>query len=119
MLKLDVQLDGAVGDDLQKIFEVGESHGVSSRLREIWMTGKRQTIEQFQQDWVRNGKQYIEYDVACCCLHSYWDIKVYVCYMHVYLQLLGNAAISGAWLQSGWVSFFIIVCVLVTICFCF
>ena len=51
-------IDGTVGDDLQKIFEEGEIHGVSSKLREIWITDKRQNIEQFQQDQARNGKQH-------------------------------------------------------------
>jgi len=40
-------IDGSVGDDLQKTFEVGETHGVGSKLREIWMTDKRQRTEQF------------------------------------------------------------------------
>ena len=50
-------IDGSVGDDLQKIFEEGETHGVSGKLKEIWMTDRRQNIEQFKQDQARNGKQ--------------------------------------------------------------
>ena len=49
-------IDGTVGDDLQKIFEEGEIHGVRSKLKEIWMTDKRQNLEQFQKDQANNGK---------------------------------------------------------------
>ena len=34
-------IDGKGIDDLQKIFEEGESHGVSSKLKEIWTTDRR------------------------------------------------------------------------------
>ena len=50
-------IDGEATDELQKIFEEGESHGVGSKLKEIWTTDRRQRIEQFQQDQARNGKQ--------------------------------------------------------------
>ena len=51
-------IDDAAIDDLQKIFEEGESHGVGSKLKEIWVTDKRQNVQQFWQDQARNGKQY-------------------------------------------------------------
>ena len=51
-------IDGEAVDDLQKIFEEGESHGVGSKLKEIWTTDRRQRIQQFQQDQARNGKPY-------------------------------------------------------------
>ena len=51
-------IDYEAVDDLQKIFEEGESHGVGSKLKEIWTTDRRQRIQQFQQDQARNGKQY-------------------------------------------------------------
>ena len=51
-------IDSEAIDDLQKIFEEGESHGVGSKLKEIWTKNRRQRIEQFQQDQARNGKQY-------------------------------------------------------------
>ena len=50
-------IDGEATDELQKIFEERESHGVGSKLKEIWTTDRRQRIEQFQQDQARNGKQ--------------------------------------------------------------
>ena len=50
-------IDSEAIDELQKIFEEGESHGVDSKLKEIWITDRRQRIEQFQQDQARNGKQ--------------------------------------------------------------
>jgi len=50
-------IDGVLVNDLQKIFEEGETHGVSGKLKEIWMTDRRQNIEQFKQDQARNGKQ--------------------------------------------------------------
>ena len=34
-------IDGKGNDDLQKIYEEWESHGVSSKLKEIWTTDKR------------------------------------------------------------------------------
>ena len=43
-------IDGAAGDDLQKIFEEVEIHGAGGKLKEIWMTDKRQSMEQFQND---------------------------------------------------------------------
>ena len=52
---------------LQKIFEEGEIHGVSSKLKE--MTDERQNMEQFQKDQARNGKQILR--ILCtiekCC----------------------------------------------------
>ena len=51
-------IDGEAVDDLQKIFEEGESHGVGGKLKEIWTTDRRQRIQQFQQDQARNCKQY-------------------------------------------------------------
>jgi len=37
-------VDGAVGDDLQKIFLKREIYGISSKLKEIWMPYKRHNI---------------------------------------------------------------------------
>ena len=34
-------IDGKGIDDLQKIFEEGEFHGVNSKLKEIWTTHRR------------------------------------------------------------------------------
>ena len=51
-------IDGEAVDDLQKIFKEGESHGVGSKFKEIWITDRRQNTQQFQQDQARNGKQY-------------------------------------------------------------
>lgn len=47
-------IDGEAVDDF---FEEGESHGVGSKLKEIWTTDRRQRIKQFQQYQARNGKQ--------------------------------------------------------------
>ena len=51
-------IDGGAVDDLQKIFEEGASHGVGSKLKEIWTTDRRQNMQQFQQDQTRNGKSH-------------------------------------------------------------
>ena len=50
-------IDSEAIDELQKIFEEGESHGYGSKFKEIWTTDRRQRIEQFQEDQARNGKQ--------------------------------------------------------------
>lgn len=44
-------------DDLQRIFEEAEAHGVSDKLKEIWTTDKREQMEQFQKDQAKNGKK--------------------------------------------------------------
>ena len=49
-------IDRVATDDLQRIFEEGEAHGVGGKLREIWTTDKREQKEQFQKDKARNGK---------------------------------------------------------------
>ena len=44
-------------DDLQRIFEEAEAHGVGDKLKEIWTTDKREQMEQFQKDQAKNGKK--------------------------------------------------------------
>ena len=50
-------VDGVAVDELQHIFEEGETHGVSDKLREIWTTDKRDRLEQFKEDQARNGRE--------------------------------------------------------------
>jgi len=50
-------IDGVAVDELQHIFEEGEAHGVSDKLKEIWTTDKRDQLEQFKEDQTRNGKE--------------------------------------------------------------
>ena len=76
-------IDGTVGDDLQKIFEEG---GVRSKLKEIWMTDKRQNLEQFQEDQAKNSE----------ITFSYWETE----------QLV----------EYGWASFLGLLLCLVCIC---
>ena len=49
-------IDQVAADDLQRIFEEGEAHGVGGKLREIWTTDKREQKEEFQKDQAKNGK---------------------------------------------------------------
>lgn len=49
-------VDRVAVDGLQRIFEEGEIHGVSDKLKEIWKMDKRQELESFQKDQARNGK---------------------------------------------------------------
>ena len=53
---------------LQKILEEGEIHGVGGKLKK--MTDKRQNMEQFQKDQVRNGKKILRFlcTIEKCCL---------------------------------------------------
>ena len=43
-------VDRVGADDLQRIFEEGESHGIGNKLKEIWTMDKRQQLESFQKD---------------------------------------------------------------------
>ena len=43
-------IDGVAVDELQHIFEEGEAHGVSDKLKEIWTAYKRDQLEQFKED---------------------------------------------------------------------
>ena len=52
-------IDRVAVDDLQRIFEEGEAHGVGDKLKEVWTTDKRQQLEQFQRDQAKNGKEII------------------------------------------------------------
>ena len=36
--------------ELEKIFAEGDSHGVGTQVREVWMTDKRQQLSQFKAD---------------------------------------------------------------------
>ena len=36
-------------DDLQHIFEEGESHGVGNKVKEIWMMDKRQQLKKLSE----------------------------------------------------------------------
>ena len=42
--------------ELEKIFAEGDSHGVGTQIREVWMTDRRQQLAQFRADQDRNGE---------------------------------------------------------------
>lgn len=42
--------------ELEKIFAEGDSHGVGTQIREVWMSDKRQQLAQFKADQDRNGE---------------------------------------------------------------
>ena len=43
-------------DDIEKVFAEGDSHGVGKEIREVWMTDKRQQLNQFKADQARNSE---------------------------------------------------------------
>ena len=43
-------------NDLDKVFAEGDSHGVGDKIREVWLTDKRQQSKQFHTDQAKNGK---------------------------------------------------------------
>ena len=42
-------------DCLEEIFAEGDAHSVGTKIREIWMTDRREQLEQFNQDQARNS----------------------------------------------------------------
>ena len=42
--------------ELDKIFAGGDSHGVGTQIKEVWMTDKRHQLVQFEADQDRNGE---------------------------------------------------------------
>ena len=43
-------------DELKKIFEEGEKHGVGSKLRDIWSLDAKRECSEFKQDQLHNGR---------------------------------------------------------------
>ena len=43
-------------DDLEKLFQEGNEHGVGELMKEIWFTDKKRQIQQFANDQTANGK---------------------------------------------------------------
>lgn len=43
-------------DELEKVFADGDAHGVGAQIREVWMTDRRQQLDQFKADQIRNSK---------------------------------------------------------------
>ena len=43
-------------DELEKVFADGDAHGVGAQIREVWVTERRQQLDQFKADQARNGK---------------------------------------------------------------
>ena len=35
-------------DDLEKVFAEGDAHGIGAQIREVWVTDKRQQMDQFK-----------------------------------------------------------------------
>ena len=53
--------------DLEKVFVEGDSHGVEDKIRELWLTDKRQQSKQFHADQAKNGK---------CIYKLYFDLEI-------------------------------------------
>jgi len=43
-------------DELEKVFAEGEAHGVGAQIREVWVTDRRQQMDQFKADQAKNGE---------------------------------------------------------------
>ena len=43
-------------DELEKLFANGDAHGVGAQIREVWVTDRRQQLDQFKADQTRNSK---------------------------------------------------------------
>ena len=48
-------------DCLEKIFAEGDAHGVGNKIREIWVTDRREQLEQFNEDQARNSMFLMSY----------------------------------------------------------
>lgn len=52
-------------DCLEEIFAEGDAHGVGTKIREIWMTDRKEQLEQFNKDQARNS------EFLTACLYVY------------------------------------------------
>ena len=43
-------------DELEKVFTDGDAHGVGSQIREVWVSNRRQQLDQFKADQTRNSR---------------------------------------------------------------
>ena len=43
-------------DELEKVFADGDAHGVGSQIREVWVSDRRQQLDQFKADQTRNSR---------------------------------------------------------------
>ena len=46
-------------DDLEKVFAEGDAHGVGAQIREVWVTDKKQLMDQFKADQSTNSKLHV------------------------------------------------------------
>ena len=51
-----IKIEEVGQDELEKIFAEGDSHDVGKEVREVWMTDKRQQLNQFTADQAKNGE---------------------------------------------------------------
>ena len=42
--------------ELVKVFAEGDAHGIGTQIRELWLTDRRQQLQQFKADQTRNSK---------------------------------------------------------------
>ena len=43
-------------NNLEEVFAEGDSHSIGDKIREVWLTDKRQQSQQFYADQVKNSK---------------------------------------------------------------
>ena len=72
-------------DKLEKIFAKGDTHDVGTQVREVWITDKRQQLDQFREDQQKNKESVFKWKCEFC------------------FQLVESVVTSGVWLPLGWV----------------
>lgn len=49
-------------DELEKVFADGDAHYVETQIRKIWITDRREQMDQFNEDQARNSMLLTLYD---------------------------------------------------------
>ena len=63
-------VEAVQAEELEKLFQEGEQHGVGSLMKKVWFTDKDRQKKEFFQDQERNGKAFI-YNCLCNLLLCY------------------------------------------------
>jgi len=60
-------------DELEKVFSEGDAHGVGTQIRDVWVTDRRQQLDQFKADQATNSKLLMQGEcIILCYLFSDW-----------------------------------------------
>ena len=61
MSAIENKIEEVSKDYSEKIFAEGDAHGVGNKIREIWVTDRREQLEQFNEDQARNSMFLMSY----------------------------------------------------------